>query len=122
MAMEDSRTPGTGSDNPAVAGSSGKISEAALAHAPALTERSVREHGISLQQAIEQVLVAVSTIKTTLFPALINYRFCEKERSGRNVFLARDLLRENLGESERKFCVLFNVTCVTEKKNRITLC
>ncbi|XP_032666415.1 RNA-binding protein fusilli isoform X1 [Odontomachus brunneus] len=54
MVMEDSCTPGTGSDNPAVAGSSGIISDAALAHAPALTERNLREHGISLQQAIEQ--------------------------------------------------------------------
>ncbi|XP_014473071.1 PREDICTED: RNA-binding protein fusilli isoform X2 [Dinoponera quadriceps] len=54
MVMEDSCTPGTGSDNPAVAGSSGIINDAALAHAPALTERNLREHGIPLQQAIEQ--------------------------------------------------------------------
>lgn len=59
MVMEDSCTPGTGSDNPAVAGSSGIISDAALAHAPALTERNLREHGISLQQAIEQVFVVL---------------------------------------------------------------
>ena len=57
MVMDESCTPGTGSDNPAVAGSSGVISEAALAHAPALTERNLREHGISLEQAIEQVIV-----------------------------------------------------------------
>lgn len=55
MVMDESCTPGTGSDNPAVAGSSGVISEAALAHAPALTERTVREHGIPLEQAIQQV-------------------------------------------------------------------
>ncbi|XP_043526961.1 RNA-binding protein fusilli isoform X2 [Frieseomelitta varia] len=54
MVMDESCTPGTGSDNPAVAGSSGVISEAALAHAPALTERNLREHGIPLEQAIEQ--------------------------------------------------------------------
>lgn len=54
MVMDESCTPGTGSDNPAVAGSSGVISEAALAHAPALTERTVREHGIPLEQAIQQ--------------------------------------------------------------------
>lgn len=56
MVMEESCTPGTGSDNPAIAGSSGIISEAALAHAPALTERNLREYGIPLQQAIEKVL------------------------------------------------------------------
>lgn len=56
MVMDESCTPGTGSDNPAVAGSSGVISEAALAHAPALTERTVREHGIPLEQAIQQVI------------------------------------------------------------------
>lgn len=55
MVMEESCTPGTGSDNPAIAGSSGIISEAALAHAPALTERNLREYGIPLQQAIEKV-------------------------------------------------------------------
>ncbi|XP_011173363.2 LOW QUALITY PROTEIN: RNA-binding protein fusilli [Solenopsis invicta] len=54
MVMDESCTPGTGSDNPAVAGSSGIINEAALAHAPALTERNLREYGISLQQAIEK--------------------------------------------------------------------
>ncbi|EGI69308.1 RNA-binding protein fusilli [Acromyrmex echinatior] len=54
MVMEENCTPGTGSDNPAIAGSSGIISEAALAHAPALTERNLREYGIPLQQAIEK--------------------------------------------------------------------
>ncbi|XP_071573864.1 RNA-binding protein fusilli-like isoform X2 [Temnothorax nylanderi] len=54
MVMEESCTPGTGSENPAIAGSSGIISEAALAHAPALTERNLREYGIPLQQAIEK--------------------------------------------------------------------
>ncbi|XP_076374457.1 RNA-binding protein fusilli isoform X2 [Megalopta genalis] len=54
MVMDESCTPGTGSDNPAVAGSSGVISEAALAHAPALTEKAVREYGIPLEQVIEQ--------------------------------------------------------------------
>ncbi|XP_011865109.1 PREDICTED: RNA-binding protein fusilli [Vollenhovia emeryi] len=54
MVMEESCTPGTGSENPAIAGSSGIISEAALAHAPNLTERNLREYGISLQKAIEQ--------------------------------------------------------------------
>lgn len=56
MVMDESCTPGTGSDNPAVAGSSGVISESALDHAPALTEKTVREHGIPLDQAIQQVL------------------------------------------------------------------
>lgn len=60
MVMDESCTPGTGSDNPAVAGSSGVISEAAIAHAPTLTERTVREHGIPLEQAIEQVIVFLS--------------------------------------------------------------
>lgn len=55
MVMEESCTPGN--DNPAIAGSSGIVSEAALAHAPALTERTLREYGISLQQAIEKVLI-----------------------------------------------------------------
>ncbi|XP_077276765.1 RNA-binding protein fusilli-like isoform X2 [Temnothorax americanus] len=54
MVMEESCAPGTGSENPAIAGSSGIISEAALAHAPALTERNLREYGIPLQQAIEK--------------------------------------------------------------------
>ncbi|XP_018315667.1 RNA-binding protein fusilli [Mycetomoellerius zeteki] len=54
MVMEENCTPGTGSDNPAIAGSSGIISEAALVHAPALTERNLREYGIPLQQAIEK--------------------------------------------------------------------
>lgn len=56
MVMDESCTPGTGSDNPAVAGSSGYICEAAVSHAPALTEKTVREHGIPLEQAIEQVI------------------------------------------------------------------
>ncbi|XP_043581341.1 RNA-binding protein fusilli isoform X2 [Bombus pyrosoma] len=54
MVMDESCTPGTGSDNPAIAGSSGVISEVALAHAPALSERNLREHGIPLEQAIEK--------------------------------------------------------------------
>ncbi|XP_070163335.1 RNA-binding protein fusilli isoform X1 [Polyergus mexicanus] len=54
MIMEESCTSGTGNDNPAIAGSSGIIGEAALAHAPALTERNLREYGISLQQAMEK--------------------------------------------------------------------
>ncbi|EZA57241.1 RNA-binding protein fusilli [Ooceraea biroi] len=54
MVMEENCTPGTGSDNPAIAGSSGIVSEAALAHAPALTERNLREYGIPLQQALKQ--------------------------------------------------------------------
>lgn len=62
MIMEESCTSGTGSDNPAIAGSSGIIGEAALAHAPALTERNLREYGISLQQAIEKVFV-ISILK-----------------------------------------------------------
>lgn len=61
--VEDSCTPGTGNDNQAVAGSSGIINEAALAHAPTLTERSLREHGIPLQQAIEQVHYVCSIAK-----------------------------------------------------------
>ncbi|XP_012234976.2 RNA-binding protein fusilli isoform X3 [Linepithema humile] len=52
MVMEESCTPGN--DNPAIAGSSGIVNEAALAHAPALTERTLREYGIPLQQAIEK--------------------------------------------------------------------
>lgn len=70
MVMEDSCTPGTGSDNPAVAGSSGIINDAALAHAPALTERNLREHGIPLQQAIEQVLVVSTMINDGSFLSL----------------------------------------------------
>ncbi|KAL0125535.1 hypothetical protein PUN28_004564 [Cardiocondyla obscurior] len=62
MVMEESCTPGTGSENPAIAGSSGIISEAALAHAPALTERSLREYGVSLQQAIEKFEAWWSTV------------------------------------------------------------
>ncbi|KAI4484774.1 hypothetical protein M0804_007340 [Polistes exclamans] len=52
--MDDGCTPGNGSDNSPVAGSNAIISELALAHAPALTERTLREHGIPLEQAIEQ--------------------------------------------------------------------
>ena len=70
MVMDESCTPGTGSDNPAVAGSSGVISEAALAHAPALTERNLREHGIPLEQAIEQVIV---------FFYRINLKICKRK-------------------------------------------
>lgn len=70
MVMDESCTPGTGSDNPAVAGSSGIISEAALAHAPALTERTVREHGIPLEQAIQQVK---SSFIEKLYMILNNY-------------------------------------------------
>ncbi|XP_058793021.1 RNA-binding protein fusilli isoform X2 [Phymastichus coffea] len=54
MVMEDESNGNGGSDNPAVAGSSGVVSEAALSHAPALTEHTLREHGIPLQQAIKQ--------------------------------------------------------------------
>lgn len=57
--MDESCTPGTGSDNPAIAGSSGVISEVALAHAPALSERNLREHGIPLEQAIEKVIMYI---------------------------------------------------------------
>ncbi|KAJ8673368.1 hypothetical protein QAD02_004630, partial [Eretmocerus hayati] len=53
MVMEESNG-NSGSDNPAVAGSSGVVSEAALAHAPALTEETLKEHGIPLHQAIQQ--------------------------------------------------------------------
>lgn len=59
MVMDESCTPGTGSDNPAIAGSSGVISEVALAHAPALSERNLREHGIPLEQAIEKVIMYI---------------------------------------------------------------
>lgn len=55
MVMEEESNGNGGSDNPAVAGSSGVVSEAALGHAPALTEEFLREHGIPLQQAIQQV-------------------------------------------------------------------
>ncbi|XP_015183240.1 PREDICTED: RNA-binding protein fusilli isoform X2 [Polistes dominula] len=51
---DDGCTPGSGSDNSSVTGSSAIISELALAHAPALTERTLREHGIPLEQALEQ--------------------------------------------------------------------
>ncbi|XP_032455398.1 RNA-binding protein fusilli isoform X2 [Nasonia vitripennis] len=55
MAMEEAESNGsTGSDNPAVAGSSGGVSQAALVHAPTLTEQTLREHGIPLHQAIQQ--------------------------------------------------------------------
>lgn len=56
MVMDESCTPGTGSDNPAIAGSSEVISETALAHAPVLTEKTVREQGISLEQATQEVI------------------------------------------------------------------
>jgi len=65
MVMEENCTPGTGSDNPAIAGSSGIVSEAALAHAPALTERNLREYGISLQQALKQVLIMLAIAERT---------------------------------------------------------
>uniref|UniRef100_A0ABD2X4I4 Uncharacterized protein n=1 Tax=Trichogramma kaykai TaxID=54128 RepID=A0ABD2X4I4_9HYME len=59
--MEDENNGGrggssNGSDNPAdVAGSGGGVvREAALEHAPALTEEYLREHGIPLHQAIQQ--------------------------------------------------------------------
>jgi len=83
--MEENCTPGTGSDNPAIAGSSGIVSEAALAHAPALTERNLREYGIPLQQALKQVLVMLAIAEKTardfriLDPstdALIVYEIC----------------------------------------------
>jgi len=65
MVMEENCTPGTGSDNPAIAGSSGIVSEAALAHAPALTERNLRDYGIPLQQALKQVLVILAIVEKT---------------------------------------------------------
>lgn len=47
---------GSGSDSGVqVAGSSGVVSDTALAHAPTLTESTLREHGIPLHQAIRQV-------------------------------------------------------------------
>ena len=55
MVMDDTTANGTGSENPAVAGSSGVVSEAALTHAPTLTEQTLRERGIPLHQAIQQV-------------------------------------------------------------------
>ena len=55
MVMDETTENGTGSENPAVAGSSGVVSEAAIAHAPALTEQTLRERGIPLHQAIQQV-------------------------------------------------------------------
>ncbi|XP_024938562.1 RNA-binding protein fusilli isoform X3 [Cephus cinctus] len=54
MVMDGGAAGGTGSENPVVPGSSGVISEAALVHAPALTEQTLREHGIPLHQAIQQ--------------------------------------------------------------------
>lgn len=55
MVMDETTTNGSGSENPVVAGSSGVVSEAALAHAPTLTEQTLRERGIPLHQAIQQV-------------------------------------------------------------------
>lgn len=56
MVMDDGDGGSGGGDNGAqVAGSSGVISDTALAHAPALTELAIREHGVPLQQAIGQV-------------------------------------------------------------------
>ncbi|KAL6441482.1 hypothetical protein ACFW04_003578 [Cataglyphis niger] len=69
MIMEESCTSGTGSDNPAIAGSSGIIGEAALAHAPALTERNLREYGISLQQAIDKFEAWWSSMSGVTFGA-----------------------------------------------------
>ena len=46
----------TGSENLVIAGSSGVVSDAALAHAPTLTEQTIREHGIPLRQAIQKVI------------------------------------------------------------------
>ncbi|XP_012276396.1 RNA-binding protein fusilli isoform X2 [Orussus abietinus] len=54
MVMDGEGEGNAGSENPVVAGSSGVVSEMALAHAPALTEEVLREHGIPLQQAIHQ--------------------------------------------------------------------
>ncbi|XP_051159802.1 RNA-binding protein fusilli isoform X3 [Leptopilina boulardi] len=54
MVMDETTTNGSGSENPVVAGSSGVVSEAALAHAPTLTEQTLRERGIPLHQAIQQ--------------------------------------------------------------------
>lgn len=55
MVMDETTTNCSGSENPVVAGSSGVMSEAALAHAPTLTEQTLRERGIPLHQAIQQV-------------------------------------------------------------------
>ena len=41
------------------AGSSGVISETALAHAPALTEQLIRDTGVPLEEAIQQVRYAI---------------------------------------------------------------
>ncbi|XP_033231129.1 RNA-binding protein fusilli isoform X3 [Belonocnema kinseyi] len=73
MVMDETTENGTGSENPAVAGSSGVVSEAAVAHAPALTEQTLRERGIPLHQAIQQFetwwssLTCVSTGSTPRF-------------------------------------------------------
>lgn len=86
MAMDDettnnnnnnngSSTSTTGSDNPAVAGSSGVVSESALELAPTLTEAYLREHGVPLQQAIQQV---------NLFGPQKSSRII-RERGGRNL-------------------------------------
>lgn len=84
MVMDDGCTPGSGSDNPAVAGSSGIISEAALAHAPALTERTLRELGIPLEQAIEQVNFTLFTSRSHVNLVLINHSL-----------VRRNLIRDN---------------------------
>lgn len=44
-------------ENTVPAGASGTIGEAALAHAPGLDEEVVKEKGIPLQKAIQEVLV-----------------------------------------------------------------
>lgn len=76
MAMEEAESNGsTGSDNPAVAGSSDGVSQAALAHAPTLTEQTLREHGIPLHQAIQQVSL-ISTFSILQCNRL--YRFTPK--------------------------------------------
>ncbi|XP_043270875.1 RNA-binding protein fusilli isoform X2 [Venturia canescens] len=52
-----------GADTNAIpAGSSGVLSETALAHAPALTEEFIRENGVSLEQAIRQFETWWSTL------------------------------------------------------------
>ncbi|XP_046418613.1 RNA-binding protein fusilli isoform X1 [Neodiprion virginianus] len=54
MVMDSGGVGVTGDNGVQVAGSSGVISETALAHAPTLTESNLRERGIPLHQAIRQ--------------------------------------------------------------------
>lgn len=57
MTMEEDSNGNIGSDSSVVAGSIGVLSEAALTHAPALTEETLKNEGVPLERAIKQVIL-----------------------------------------------------------------